>query len=62
MRKMLAAVTIAAFAAGLGIGTVDAAPAKTKLGCIVGKEKWDASAGKCVPKAMVKKVAKPKKS
>ena len=63
MRKILAALTITAFAAGLAATTADAAkaPAKTKLGCVVGKEKWDASAGKCMPKKMVKKAAKPKK-
>lgn len=59
MRKILAALTITAFAAGFATTSADAA--KTKLGCTVGKEKWDASVGKCMPKKMVKKAAKPKK-
>ena len=65
MRKFLAALTIAAFSTGLAMSTADAAkePAKTKLGCIKGKEKWNAGVGKCeaVKKAPVKKAAKPKK-
>ena len=64
MRKILVALSITAFAAGLAVSTADAAkaPAKTKMGCIVGKEKWDASVGKCGPAKMVKKAAaKPKK-
>lgn len=62
MRKFLAALTIAAFSTGLAMSTADAAkaPAKTKLGCIKGKEKWNAGVGKCeaVKKKPVKKAAK----
>lgn len=65
MRKILAALTIAAFSTGLAVSTAEAAkgPAKTKLGCIVGKEKWNAGVGKCeaMKKKPVKKAAKPKK-
>jgi hypothetical protein len=32
-----------------------AAAAKTKLGCEIGKEKWDATIGKCVPGQHAKK-------
>jgi hypothetical protein len=62
MRKIIIALSTVAFAAGIaGIEAQAAkAPAKTKLGCVVGKEKWDAAAGKCgaVAKAPVKKAAK----
>lgn len=60
MRKILVALTITAFAAGLAATGADAA--KTKMGCTVGKEKWDASVGKCMPKKVVKKAAKAKKA
>lgn len=65
MRRFVVALSIVAFAAGLSVTVADAAkePAKTKMGCIVGKEKWDATAGKCAPaaKAAVKKAAPAKK-
>ena len=65
MRKIFAALTIAAFSTGLAMSTADAAkaPAKTKMGCVKGKEKWNAGIGKCeaAKKKMVKKAAKPKK-
>jgi hypothetical protein len=61
--KMALAAALAVSVAGIGtISVADAAkaPAKTKLGCMVGKEKWDASVGKCAP-APKKAVAKKKK-
>lgn len=60
--SVLSAIAVSfALAAGSG-GIADAAkaPKKTKMGCIVGKEKWDASAGKCVAAKPVKKAAKKK--
>jgi hypothetical protein len=47
MRFVIVAIGAAALAAG-----VLAQPAmakKSKMGCEIGKEIWDASAGKCVP-------------
>jgi hypothetical protein len=68
MRKFLVALSAAAFAAGIGAVTLETAeakkaPAKTTLGCVKGKEKWNATAGKCeaVKKKAVKKAAKKKK-
>lgn len=63
MRRILVALSLAAFAAGSMAVTAEAAkaPAKTKMGCMVGKEKWDASVGKCMAAAPVKKAA-PKKA
>jgi hypothetical protein len=60
MRKIIATAFVAAFAASMMPVTADAAkaPAKTKLGCIKGKEKWDAGAGKCMAAKPVKKAAK----
>lgn len=69
MTKTLSLLTAIAFALGTNFVSVEPisaakAPAKTKLGCIKGKEKWDASIGKCmaVKKKPVKKAkAKPAK-
>jgi hypothetical protein len=70
MRKFLMALTAAAFTAGIGAVTLDTAEAKghikkTTLGCIKGKQKWNATAGRCdavakkpVKKAKAKKPAK----
>jgi hypothetical protein len=57
MRKIIIALSAVAFAAGAsGIEAYAAkAPAKTTLGCVKGKEKWDASTGKCVAAKPVKK-------
>jgi hypothetical protein len=58
MRSMIIAVGLVALAAG---GFVQPAAAKkSKMGCEVGKEHWDAGVGKCVagksaPKAKAKK-------
>lgn len=61
MRSMIIAVTLSAFAAVAAFTPAHAA--KTKMGCTVGKEKWDASAGKCVKGTAKKKSSKkaPKK-
>ena len=61
MRKALIALTTAAFALGTfgAIETASAAKAKmTSKGCIVGKQKWDASEGKCVDAKPVAKAPK----
>ena len=65
MRNALVALSLSAFALSgfIGIDSVSAAPAKlSKLGCIVGKQKWDAPMGKCVdakPVAKAKSTKKP---
>lgn len=65
MGKILNILVAAAFASGLAaVGTPAFAkkePAKTKMGCIKGKEKWNASAGKCEKAKPVKKAKKKKK-
>jgi hypothetical protein len=61
MRKVLVAMTAAAFAFGTfgAIDTASAAKAKTtSKGCIIGKQKWDATEGKCVAAKPVTKAAK----
>jgi hypothetical protein len=61
MIKMALAAALAVSVAGIGtvsVAEAAKAPKKTKLGCVVGKEKWDASVGKCAPapkKAAAKK-------
>ncbi len=65
MRKAFVALTAAAFAIGAfgAIDTASAAKAKmTTKGCIVGKQKWDATEGKCVDAKPVVKAAKKKKA
>ena len=60
MRKALVALSAAAFAVGTfgAIETASAAKAKTSAkGCIIGKQKWDASNAKCVDAKPVKKAA-----
>lgn len=47
MRQTIIALSAAAFAAGLL--AQPAAAAKTKMGCEIGKEVWNATEGKCVP-------------
>ncbi|HJZ31038.1 MAG TPA: hypothetical protein VKF35_08030 [Hyphomicrobiaceae bacterium] len=47
MRSMIVVLSLAGFAAcGLAL---PASAAKTKMGCQVGKEVWNAADGKCVP-------------
>ncbi len=64
MRKIIASAFVAAFTTALISGPVAAAtgPAKSKMGCIIGKEKWNALDGKCAvakPVAKAKPAAKP---
>lgn len=58
MRSAIIVFGLAAFAVGSLVHPATAA--KTKMGCEVGKEKWDASAGKCVPGTYAKKSASKK--
>ena len=61
MRKALVALSTVAFAlsAFATIETASAADKMTKMGCMVGKQKWDASVGKCMDApASAKKAAK----
>ncbi len=61
MRKALVALSLSAFTlSSLGaLTSASAAPAKmSKMGCIVGKQKWDAPMAKCVDAKPVKKVSK----
>ena len=65
MRKALIAVSTVAFAlsAIAAIETASAADKLTKMGCMVGKQKWDATAGKCMDApATVKKAKKSAKA
>jgi len=57
---LLGAVALVLGSASWMPGPADAAkePARTKKGCIIGKEKWDAKEGKCAAAAPVKKAAK----
>lgn len=61
MRKVLTALGAAAFAFSSMTAIVGsasaagAAPTKSSMGCIVGKEKWNAVDGKCIALAPVKK-------
>jgi hypothetical protein len=47
MRKLIVALSVFAFALTSLSLTSDAAQ-KSAMGCAVGKQKWDASEGKCV--------------
>jgi hypothetical protein len=47
MRSMMIAIGVAALVAGAF--AQPAAAKKSKMGCEVGKEYWDAAAGKCTP-------------
>ena len=63
MRKALVTVsTIAlAFGAFATIETASAAPKMSKMGCMIGKQKWDATQGKCIDAKPVQHVMhKPK--
>jgi hypothetical protein len=65
MRKVLNILVAACLAAGMTTAGTPAfakkEPAKSKLGCIKGKEKWNASVGKCEAAKPAKKAAKPAK-
>ncbi len=56
MRSMIVVLGLAALAAVSF--TQPAAAKKSKMGCEIGKEVWDASAGKCVEGRYAKKAAK----
>ena len=58
MRKSLVALSTVALAisAFATINTASAAPKMSKMGCVVGKQKWDATQGKCVDAKPVKHV------
>lgn len=58
MRSMVVAIGLAALAVGLFVQP--AAAKKSKMGCEVGKEIWDAGQGKCVPGKYAKKSKKSK--
>ncbi len=60
MRSMIVAVGLAALMAGAMVPSAQAK--KSKMGCEIGKEIWDASQGKCVPGKYSKKSAKKAKS
>jgi hypothetical protein len=47
MRSMMIAIGLAALVAGAL--AQPAAAKKSKMGCEIGKEYWDAAAGKCMP-------------
>lgn len=59
MRRTTVIISAVAFAlcSLASIDTASAAKAAktTKMGCVVGKEKWDATVGKCAPAKPVKK-------
>lgn len=55
MRSMIIATVLAAFAAVALAHPADAK--KSKMGCEIGKEIWDASQGKCVAGKYTKKQA-----
>jgi len=56
MRSMIITVGLLALAAGAF--APPAAAKKSKMGCEVGKEVWDAAQGKCVPGKYSSKSAK----
>jgi hypothetical protein len=58
MRITIALLGLGALVAGAFV--YPAAAGKTKMGCEVGKEHWDAKVGKCVAGAAEKKSAKKK--
>lgn len=62
MRKIIVALSALAFTGGIAATSLPVeakkAPAKTTLGCVKGKEKWNATAGKCEAKKPVKKAKK----
>jgi hypothetical protein len=56
MRSMIVAVGLAAFA--FAALTQPAAAKKSKMGCEVGREVWDATEGKCVSGKYTRKTAR----
>jgi hypothetical protein len=58
MRSMIVAVGLAALMAGAMVHPAHAK--KSKMGCEVGKEIWDAGQGKCMPGRYARKAKKSK--
>jgi hypothetical protein len=58
MRSMIIVTGLAALVAG--VLAQPAAAKKSKMGCEIGQEHWDAVAGKCMPGKSVRKAAKKK--
>ena len=56
MRSMVVAIGLAALAVGLFVQP--AAAKKSKMGCEIGREHWDAAEAKCMPGKSTKKSAK----
>jgi hypothetical protein len=56
MRSMIIAIGLAALAAGAFVHPAEAK--KSKMGCEIGKEIWDATQGKCVAGKYTRKTAK----
>jgi len=56
MRSMIVAIGLAALVVGSFVQP--AAAKKSKMGCEVGKEVWDAAEGKCVAGKYTKKTAR----
>ena len=56
MRSMVVAIGLAALAVGSFVQP--AAAKKSKMGCEVGKEVWDAAEGKCVAGKYTRKTAR----
>jgi hypothetical protein len=56
MRSMIIAAGLVAIAAGLFAHP--AAAKKSKMGCEIGREHWDAAEAKCMPGKSAKKSAK----
>jgi hypothetical protein len=59
MRSMIIAAGLAVIAAGVFAHA--AAAKKSKMGCEIGREHWDATEAKCVPGKSTKKTAKKSK-
>jgi hypothetical protein len=57
---MIVAIGLAALAVGLFVQP--AAAKKSKMGCEVGKEVWDAAEGKCVAGRYTRKTARSRKA
>ena len=56
MRSMIIAAGLVAIAAG--VFAQPAAAKKSKMGCEIGREHWDATEAKCVPGKSVRKTAR----
>jgi hypothetical protein len=59
MRSMIIAAGLAAIAAG--VLAQPAAAKKSKMGCEIGREHWDATEAKCMPGKGVRSARKAKK-